>query len=172
MERIRRRYRQLALAYHPDRHGGDSSRQAKKFTLICEAYEAILRIRQAAENNRAFGPCGYCGLIAELMPKLDGTMVCPACLVRPSKVRLLPPPPIEILRCYFPIVCMATSAILMAIYATTWRTLHIVAAIITALVGLIVMIVLGLLYPIETPDDLRRAQELRSRRRMLRRWLQ
>jgi hypothetical protein len=164
MDQIRKKFRQLALAYHPDRHRGDDPAQAKKFRLVCEAYEAILRMREAAEREQAFGPCGICGNIAALVPKLDGTMVCTPCLVRPARLRLLPPPPLVILKCYFPIACLLSSVVLL-VMQLVWETPgYGLAACATSVAGLIVVAVMGLLFPVQRPDDLKKSQELRSRR--------
>jgi hypothetical protein len=163
MDQIRKRYRQLALAYHPDLHRGNDATQAKKFQIVCDAYEAILQMREAAEHDRAFGRCGVCGKAAALVPRLDGMMVCTACLVRPARRRLLPPPPLVILKCYFPIACLLSSVVLLVIQLVWEAPGYGLAACTIAFAGLIVVAVMGLLFPVQRADDLKKSQELRSR---------
>jgi len=165
LDQIRRRYRQLALAYHPDRRGGNDPRQARKFQIVLQAYEAILRIREASERDHTFGPCAACGLIAALVPRLDGTMVCTPCLIRPARMRMLPPPPLVILKCYFPILCMVAGAVLLVLYYASGKAWYGAAACGVAVVGFLVVAVVGFLVPVQPSEELRRLRSLRSRRR-------
>lgn len=152
MEQIRRRYRQLAFAYHPDRHADNHEQQTRKFMLVCEAYESILRMREAAERNRTYGPCGGCGAVRALTPRLDGKLVCPLCLLRPPGTRLLPPPPIAFLKCYTPIVCLLASAVLLVVHIRSGEIIHGLIACATALLGFVVVAVLGWLYPVKASE--------------------
>jgi hypothetical protein len=165
MDQIRRRYRQLAFAYHPDRNPHGDAAQAKKFMLVCEAYEAILKSREATERNQAYGSCALCGGVALLVPRLDGRMVCAPCLLRPASMRLLPPPPIVFVKCYFPILCLLTSTVLVILLGATERIAYGVLACGVALLGFVVVGVLGWLYPVKMTDPVPQPRGPRARRR-------
>jgi len=164
LDDIRRRYRELALAYHPDRRGGNDRQQTQKFTTVCAAYEAILQARQAAERNQTYGLCASCGVLKALTPRLDGARVCVDCLVRPSRVRLLPGPPLLIIRCTFSAICLVASAVCLVLQITSGSVAYGLAACAIGVAGLIVVGLLGLLFPVTPAEELRRIQELRTGR--------
>lgn len=163
MVEIRGRYRQLALAYHPDRRGGNDPRRAKQFTVVCEAYEAILQAREAAEKNQSFGICPGCGQTRSLSARLDGTPTCAACLVRPRWTRMLPAPPMVIVKCTFSIACLTASAacLVMGYRTGSWAYLAWSGGVAAA--GLLVVALLGLLFPVMRSDDLRRSRAVQSK---------
>ncbi len=164
LDDIRRRYRELALAYHPDRRGGNDRLQTQKFATVCAAYEAILQARQAAERNQTYGLCASCGALKALTPRLDGTRVCVDCLVRPRQVRLLPGPPLLLIRCTFSAICLVASAVCLVLQLSTGSVVYGLAACAIGVAGLIVVGLLGLLFPVTPAEELRRIQELRSGR--------
>jgi hypothetical protein len=164
LEEIRKRYRQLALAYHPDRRGGNDPRQAKRFALVRAAYEAILQARQAAEESRSYGPCPMCGELKALVRQLDGTHVCGKCMARSRWTRLLPAPPFVIVKCTFSIGCLVASVVCLVQFIRTGGMPYGLAAIGIALAGFIVIGMMGLMYRIVPARDLRRAREMQSLR--------
>lgn len=56
-EEIKRRYKKLAVKWHPDRHTDDKEEAQQKFMEIQEAYEILsnIKTRRAAKNSRTRG---------------------------------------------------------------------------------------------------------------------
>jgi hypothetical protein len=164
MAEIRKRYRELALAYHPDRHRQDAPAQAKKFSAVLRAYEAILDSRAAAERNQTYGSCRACGKPGALIPRLDGVLVCQNCLLRPGGIGLLPPPVWVVLRCTFSIICLIAAAVCTVRQFVTGSPAYGLAAVAGALAGLAVLAMWGFRFPIMSSRELDRAQGRRGRR--------
>jgi hypothetical protein len=164
MAEIRKRYRELALAYHPDRHQENASAQAKKFSVVVRAYEAILDSRAAAERNQTYGSCRACGKPAALIPRLDGVLVCQDCLLRPGGIGLLPPPVWVVLRCTFSIVCLVVAVVCTVLQFVTGSPAYGLAAVGGALAGLAVVVTLGFRFPVIPSRELDRIQGRRGRR--------
>lgn len=159
MEEIRRRYHELALAYHPDRRGSDDPQQAKKFAVVREAYEAILQAREADLQNQAYGHCRVCGELKILIPRLDGVMVCVNCIGRSRWVAFLPAPPMVIIKCTFSIACLGAAAVFLVMHFTTGSIPYGLAALGFGTAGLAVVATLGFLFPVTTSRELKRIQK-------------
>ncbi|MBN1347205.1 MAG: J domain-containing protein [Phycisphaerae bacterium] len=164
MAEIRKRYRQLALAYHPDRHGNNSELQTRKFAAVLSAYEGILKSRAAAERDQTYGACRACGVAGALVPRLDGKLVCRDCLLRPRGIALLPAPAWVVLRCTFSIGCLVGAVVCLVLHFTTGSLRYGLAAVAGALAGLGVVATLGFRFPIFSARELRKAQNPRTSR--------
>ncbi len=160
-DEIRRRYRQLALAYHPDRKSDDPER-SQKFALVCEAYRAILKAREAAEQNLDYGTCPECGEPKALVPRIDGVMVCRKCLARPRQIRFLPPPVWTIIKCTFSIGCLLAATVALIVHFVRGEVAYAWVACGTGLVGLIATAALGFRFPVASPRDIRRNRDRRD----------
>lgn len=165
LETIRRRYRELALAYHPDRRGGDDVEQARKFSLVCAAYEAILEAREAEERNQTFGPCRECGLQRALVPRLDGVLVCADCLGRPAQVSLLPPPAWVVIKCTFSVLCLIGAITCFLLLLASRVILFGVLSLGLGLAGLAVLATLGFMIPIVRDHEIARTSHAKRKKR-------
>jgi len=88
---IKRAFRRLAKAYHPDLQRGHAD--AKRFIRIVEAYTRLrqeLRLHTADDNARL---CPECRQTAELLESPDGRIACVDCLLGVTRRRLLLPFP-------------------------------------------------------------------------------
>lgn len=92
-------YKRLAMKYHPDR-AGDHPDSRQKFIAITRAYAALqdaLREGHSAEL-RPLPECAGCGKAARLYAGMDRRDYCVDCLLHRRR-RLLPRPPMVIVRC-------------------------------------------------------------------------
>lgn len=91
-EEIRRAFRRLAKAHHPDLQRGWAG--GDRFVRIVQAYRKLredLKLHAAADQAR---PCPQCGQAAELLEGLDGRFACIDCLLDVTRRRFLLPLPI------------------------------------------------------------------------------
>ncbi len=162
IDEIRRRYHELVLAYHPDRRGGNDPLQARKFATVRAAYEAILAARDAAIASQEYGRCQVCDLMGPLARCLDGRRICRSCLSRFGRLRLLPAPTLVILRCTFSVACLIAATACLALQFATGEAAYGLFAGGLGFSGLLVVALLGFLFPVTPAGQLRKLHRLQS----------
>ncbi len=165
LEDIRRRYRELALAYHPDRRGGDDVMRGRQFSAVVSAYEAILQARQADERNQVYGSCQECGRQRALVPRLDGTFVCVDCINRIPQTSLLPPPAWVVAKCTFSAVCLVASIVCFVLFVSSGSTGCGLLSMALGIVGLAVLATMGFFMQIMPGRDITKAAQASRNKR-------
>lgn len=147
IEDVKQAYRRLALRMHPDKHRGDDDAR-RRFVLISNAYRALMRSARAVHQGRVVGECSACGAFGEVLIGLNGRPRCPRCIFRPDGGRLLPMPPLVIVKCVGVFILLAVTVYLLGgavfIESDQLAGRYAVAAFVAGLLALISLAITGI----------------------------
>jgi hypothetical protein len=117
VQQIKHAYRELALRLHPDKSHGDEAARVQ-FLSVSDAYRLLIRAARAVEEGRKVGVCAGCGQFGEVVAGLDGSSLCPRCVLEPGGGRLLPMPALVVAKCLATVVLLALAVYLLFLALT------------------------------------------------------
>ena len=167
LEEIKRAYRRLAQELHPDKRGGDDATR-RRFVEIIRAYRMLAGAARSVERGGRVGACWECGDFGEVLASPDGHVRCQRCVFRPLGGRLLPFPPMVIVKCSATIVLLGLGIYLLLASLSTGSQLYAVGAFVAGVLGLaaLALTCVSVVYCLQPDERLwQRKPEPRSRRR-------
>ena len=137
---VRAAFRRLAFEHHPDRNPDDPSRH-EHFARIANAYRVLAGRKSAKNEDEGEGHCVRCGEYGALVPALDNTLCCLACLRSVNGGRILPGPPIVMATCGLAMTILMVGAVLLLVSVGKGDSRLLVAAFLCGAAGLLALTV-------------------------------